>query len=56
MADSSGRAFDEGGLPALDFATLSRPVAAPKAEHEPESGKPQGPGKVVTVSDLGGLE
>jgi hypothetical protein len=36
----SGRAFDEGDLPALDFPTHPRPVAAPKAEQEPESGKP----------------
>lgn len=36
----SGRAFDEGDLPALDFPTHSRPVAAPTAEREPGSGKP----------------
>jgi hypothetical protein len=36
----SGRAFDEGDLPALDFPTHPRPVTAPKAEQEPESGKP----------------
>lgn len=36
----SGRAFDEGDMPALDFPTHPRPVTAPKAEQEPETGKP----------------
>lgn len=32
---SSGRAFDEGELPALDFPTRPRPVTAPRSEQEP---------------------
>jgi hypothetical protein len=33
----SGRAFDEGELPALDFPAYQRPVTAPRTERQPKS-------------------